>query len=291
MSPRTLALGLFLLHSAAASAQSYNRPESIEYHSRLDRHLISNVNGGNVLARAADGTLTLFTDAPTAPYGIELLGGVLYVLDSGRLKGYDIDSAAAVVDFPIPGASFLNGITSNGVDRLWVSDYSAKLIHRIDVSQPATPSIVTTTATTTTPNGLAYDAANQRVLIATWNANARIQSLDVSSIGPTPVDLIQTTLTSMDGIALDCRGSIHVAAWSGCGTSGSPTGCVRRFDPPFTLSSPAQVVANNLGSPADIDFAWPLGHIAVPESGSANTVSFAPTGQCAGSLFYADFER
>ena len=291
MSPRTLALGLALLHCAAASAQSYNRPESVEYHSRLDRHLISNVNGGNILARAADGTLTLFTDAPTAPYGIELLAGVLYVLDSGRLKGYDIDTAAPIVDFPIPGASFLNGITSNGVDTLWISDYTAKEIHRIDVTTPPTPAIVTTTTTVPTPNGLVYDAANQRVLIATWNANARIQALDVSSIGPTPVDLIQTTLTSMDGIVLDCRGSIHVAAWSGCGTSGSPTGCVRRFDPPFTLSSPPQVVANNLGSPADIDFAWPRGHIAVPESGSANTVSFAPTAQCPGSVFYSDFER
>lgn len=280
-----------LLCATTAQAQTYNRPESVEYHPRLDRHLISNVNGGNILARDAQGTLTLFTDAPTAPYGIELLGGILYVLDSGRLKGYDIDTAAPMVDFPIPGASFLNGITSNGVDTLWVSDYSAKIIHRINVSNPGVPVMAGSTATTPIPNGLVYDAANQRLLIATWNASARIQALDTTTAGATPTDLIQTTLTSLDGIALDCRGSIHVAAWSGCGTSGSPTGCVRRFDPPFSLSSPAQVVANNLGSPADIDFAWPLGHIAVPESGAANTVSFAPTSQCSGSLFYADFER
>ena len=92
------------------AAQTYSGLESVEYHVRLDRHLVSNTNGGNILARAADGTLSVFTAAPSSPYGIELVAGVLWVLDSGRLKGYDIDSAAPVADSAIPDASFLNGI-------------------------------------------------------------------------------------------------------------------------------------------------------------------------------------
>lgn len=281
-----LALGL----AGTAAAQTYSGPESVEYHVRLDRHLVSNTSGGNILARAADGTLGVFTSAPNTPYGIELVAGVLWVLDSGHLKGYDIDTATPVADIAIPGASFLNGITSNGVDTLWISDFSAKRIHPVDISNPAVPVPGTSVATVPTPNGLVYDRANERLLIATWNANARIQSLDLTTPGATPVDLIQTTLTSFDGITLDCRGSIIVSAWGGCGTSGSPNGCLRRFDPPFSLGSTPVVLANNLGNPADIDFAWPKGHVGVPES-NQNKVTLVDTPGCEGSLFYADFER
>ena len=286
---RALALAAAVFAPTLA-AQVYNGPESVEYHVRLDRHLVSNTTGGNILARAADGTLSVFTNAPTTPYGIELVAGVLWVLDSGRLKGYDIDSAEPVADIAIPSASFLNGITSNGTDRLWISDFSARKIHPVDISNPALPVPGTSVTTLPTPNGLAYDAANQRLLIATWNANARVQALDLATPGATPVDLIQTTLTSFDGITLDCRGAIIVSAWGNCGAGGSPAGCLRRFDPPFSLSSPPIVLANNLGNPADIDFAFPKGQVGVPEANQAR-VTLVDDDGCPGSLFYADFER
>lgn len=290
---RTLRHALVIAATLCApivAAQTYSGPESVEYHVRLDRHLVSNTNGGNILARAADGTLSVFTAAPSSPYGIELVAGVLWVLDSGRLKGYDIDSAAPVADIAIPGASFLNGIASNGVDRLWLSDFSAKRIIPVDITNPAAPAPGTSVTTVPTPNGLAYDGPNQRLLIATWGSNARVQALDLATPGAAPVDLIQTTLSNFDGITLDCRGAIIVSAWGGCGTSGSPAGCLRRFDPPFSLASPPVVLANNLGSPADIDFAWPKGQVGVPESSQAR-VTLVDDDGCSGSLFYADFER
>ncbi len=274
------------LLAPAAGAQMYNGPESVEYHLRLDRHLVSNKDGGNIIARAADGTLSEFTAAPTSPYGIELLAGTLFVLDSGKLKGYDIDSAAPVLDFAISGASFLNGITSNGVDTIYISDFSAKRIHSVNVANLAAPVQGTPVVVVPTPNGLVFDAAANRLLIATWGSNAKVLSLDLGTPGATPVDLINTSLGNIDGITLDCNGAIVVAAWSACGASG---GCLRRFDRPFTLTSPAIVVANTLSSPADIDYNRLSGTIGVPES-AANRVTLVPSG-CGGSLFIGDFER
>ncbi|MEO7935269.1 MAG: hypothetical protein ABIR27_03340, partial [Dokdonella sp.] len=72
-----------LLLPSVVCAQSLSGPESIEYHARLNRTLISNTDSGTILARAADGTLSQFTADPTSPYGIELLAGTLFVLDSG----------------------------------------------------------------------------------------------------------------------------------------------------------------------------------------------------------------
>lgn len=280
-------LGLALCASAPLSAQSLSGPESIEYHPRLDRTLISNNDNGSIVARAADGSLSLFSTSVDQPFGIELLKGTLFVVDAGRVRGFDIDSAVQVMDLALPGASFLNGITSDGDHTLYVSDFSAGQIQPIDVSNLAAPVAGTPINTpSATPNGLVFDAANNRLLIATWGSNADILSLDLANIGAGPQPLIQSSLGNLDGIALDCNGAIIVSAWSGCGGGG---GCLRRFDPPFTLGSPAQVVVNGLSSPADIDYTRNRAEFAVPQSGN-NTVSFHAS-TCEAAIFANDFER
>jgi hypothetical protein len=274
-----------LMPAVALAGTALSGPESIEFHARLNRTLISNTDNGTIAARAADGTLTLFSAAPNAPYGIELLAGTLFVLDSGALKGYDIDTAAQVVNLPLAGAGFLNGITSNGVDTVYVSDFGAKTITAIDVSNLAAPIAGTPASTgSATPNGIVFDRINQRLLIATWGASANILSLALTP-GATPATLIDTNLNNIDGIALDCDGALFVAAWSGCTTGG----CLRRFDPPLMLTSPAQSVVDGLSSPADIDYDWVSADIAVPQSGN-DTVSFHASG-CEPAVFASDFER
>lgn len=281
-------VAMLCLCSAAVRAQSYQGPESVEYHARLDRHLVSNTSGGNILTRAADGSLDVFTAVPGTPYGLELLAGIVYVADSGRVDGYDVDSGERVVQIPVPGSSFLNGLTSNGIDTLYVSDFSLKRISVIDVGDPQQPLVSAPVSTgTRTPNGLAYDHDNERLLIATWGASAAILSLDLSTPGATPAVLVSTTLGNMDGIALACDGQVVVSAWSGCGAQG---GCLRAFLPPLTTGSIPLVVVNGLSNPADIDFARALATIGVPESG-ANRVTLVPLPDCEGSLFFSDFER
>lgn len=287
MIARTVATFLLACASVGASAQSLNGPESIEFHPRSGRYFIGNTGGG-IQQRAPDGTLSLFTGAPSSPYGIELLGGVLYVLDSGHLKGYDVDSAEPVIDLAIDGASFLNGITSDGAHTLYISDFSAKKIHRIDATDLAAPVQSVLTPTTQTPNGLVYDRSENRLLVATWGSNAKVLSIALDTgATPSPETLIQTQLGSIDGIALDCRGAVVAAAWT-CGNGG----CLGRFDPPFAPDPPtqAEIIADGLSNPADIDYNRLSGEIAVPESGPANTVSFHPTG-CEAALFADDFER
>lgn len=274
-----------LLFPSLAFAQSLSGPESIEYHARLDRTLISNPGNGSIVARAANGDLSLFSSAPSSPYGIELLAGTLFVLDSGHVKGYDIDTAAPVMDLAIAGAGFLNGITSNGVDTLYISDFSQKTVRSINVSNLAVPVAGTSVSTGSfTPNGVVYDRSDNRILIATWGNNAKILSLDLT-VGATPSPLINTSLSNIDGITLDCHGAIVVAAWGGC----SSGGCLRRFARPFTLASSAQVIIDGLSNPADIDYDWVSADIGVPQSGN-NTASFHASG-CEPAVFASNFER
>lgn len=279
--PRTVLL--LASFSAAAPAQMLSGPESVEFHARSGRHLVSNKNGGDVLWRSTAGTLSTFTSAPTAPYGIELLRGTAFVLDSGFLRGYDVDTAVPVLNLAIANASFLNGIASDGDHTLYITDFSAKRLLKVNVADLANPVQTPLHTLTPTPNGVVYDKANQRLLIATWGSG-RVLSYDIATNAP-PAELIAATgYSNIDGIALDCNGHIYIAAWS-CPGGG---GCLARFEPPFTATSPATIVAPQLSSPADIDFDVRGGTIGVPESG-ANRVTLVPA--CAPVLFADDLER
>lgn len=282
---RTMLTGLLLACAASSSqAQVLNSPESVEFHPRSGRLLVSNTTGGNVMWRTPDGTLSVFTTAPSAPYGIEFLRGVVYVLDSGFLRGYDVDTAAPVLNLAINNAAFLNGITSDGADTLYITDFNAKRLLKVDVSDLANPVQTLLQTLTPTPNGVVYDKANNRLLIATWGSAARVLSYDIAA-NSAPVTLINVTgYTNIDGIALDCHGFIHIAAWS-CPGGG---GCLRRFEPPFSLASTPIAEGPALVNPADIDFSERSGQIAIPEV-SANRVSFVQA--CAAVLFADDFER
>ena len=105
------------------------------------------------------------------------------------------------MDLPLSGAGFLNGITSNGVDTLYVSDFSAQTIYSIDVSNPGMPiqSAPVSTGWRETQRYRVRRLGN-RLLIATWCGNAKILSLDLSP-GATPATLINTTLDNLDGIS------------------------------------------------------------------------------------------
>lgn len=279
---RILLATLFAL-TGAAQAQTLASPESLEFHPRSGRLLIANTNSSQILARNTAGSLSVFTSV-SSPYGIELLGGTLFVLSSGKVMGYDIDSAQQVMNLTIAGASFLNGITSNGVDTLYITDFSAKKLLKVNVADLANPVQTPLQTLTLTPNGVVFDAAANRLLIGTWST-ARVLSYDIAA-NTAPTTLIQPTgYSNIDGIALDCEGRLHITAWS-CPGGG---GCLRRFDPPFTLTSTPISEGAALTAPADIDFGTRSGDLAIPET-SANRITLVPTG-CAASLFADDFER
>ena len=132
-----LTLGLALFVMPSAWAQTLSNPESVRYDSANSRFLISNRGAGEILARSLSGVLTTFTTDPANPAGIEIVGNLLYVADGSRVRSYRLDTAERIADYAIPGSSFLNGISSDGANRLWVSDFSGSAIYELDLTTPA----------------------------------------------------------------------------------------------------------------------------------------------------------
>jgi hypothetical protein len=260
-------------------AQTLSGPESLDYDAAGNRYLISNRSAGQILARSSTGTLSLFTDDPTSPAGLEIVGSHVFVADGGRIRGYRLSDAVREVDYPIPGAGFLNGLSSDGATRLWTSDFTGQRLHEVNIANLAAVTHTTPiSATGFQPNGLWWDSVQQRLLIVSWGSNARVFSWQPGQTSATLI--VQTAFGNFDGVVQDCTGATYVSSWG--------AGAILRTPAPLSASSVFTTFAPGMANPADIAYAAPLGEIAVPNAGNS-TLSFVPT-SCVGALFGNGFE-
>jgi hypothetical protein len=251
----------FLLPALFASAQSFNSPESVEYDAAGSRWIVGQNGSGNVnILSPASNTLAPFaTGIPSGPHGIEVAGDTVFVCDGARIKGFDRLTGTQVINTNL-GATFLNGITSDGGDNLFVTDFTAKKIYRFNRRTLAYNVMVT--GLVKSPNGIYYDGANNRCVFVNWGSSATIMAMSLSD--STTSTLYTTTLSNLDGITRDAAGNWYVTAWS--------NSSLMRFDPLFA-NAPAAVMTG-LSSPADIDINAAGDSIGIPNSGNANNVVF-----------------
>lgn len=270
------------LYTRPLQAQTLSSPESVEYDAVRDRYLVSNRGNGEILAQSAGGTLSNFTTDPISPAGIEILGNTLFVADGARVRGYDLDSAQVVMTQDIAGASFLNGITSNGIDTLWVTDFSVRRLHQINVANLAAPVLSTPlTSTPNQPNGVIWDARNSRLLVLSWGTNAAIYQYSFSNANYSV--LLATTSGNFDGIAFDCDGNLYFSSWT-------PSARIKFAAYPLSPSSTiSDFVSTGLANPADITYNRLSHQIAVPNAGNSTLTQHA-VASCSGVVFRDRFE-
>jgi hypothetical protein len=259
------ALAAIAICSVPLTAKVFNAPESVEYDAANNRWFVGQ-NGSNVIHTYSpgSGTLSSFASVSSGPHGLEIMGSVLYACDGGSIKGFDLATGSQVFNLSL-GATFLNGLTTDGTTYLFATDFTAKNIYRIC---PSTNTYNIMTSTTYSPNGIYYDAANARCVFVNWGSSARIQAMAMADSSVTT--LYTSTTSNMDGITRDAAGYWYVSTWGG--------NALRRFDPAFS-AAPTSVMTG-LSSPADIDINAAGDSIGIPNSGSANNVVFyvLPTG-------------
>ncbi|MFM2190446.1 MAG: hypothetical protein RL491_832 [Bacteroidota bacterium] len=248
---------------ACADAQTYSSPESVEFDYANNRWFIANNGNGQILTRnSATGSLAVFaTGIPSGPHGLEIVGDTLYACDGGTLKAYDINTATQVFNISL-GASFLNGITHDNNGYLYITDFSGYKIYRFNTAD-RTFSVFVSNTGTSSPNGIIFDAANNRCIYVNWGSNAPIKAVDLTN--GTISTITSTTLGSCDGIAADLNGNYYVSSWSGGNK-------ITRFSNNFTTST--AVVTTGLSNPADIFYNVITDTLGVPNSGSGNNTAY-----------------
>jgi len=256
---------LLFICSISTNAQSLSGVESVEYDPINNRYLASS-DGTSIVAIAPNGALSHFGSGLTARYGMEIVGNTLFAISTTHIKGYDLTSETPVMDLNISGASFLNGLGSDGGNRLWASDFGSKKIYEIDITNLSSPTYATvanqTDLNSQQPNGIVYDAANNRIVFVNWGNNAPIKAMDLTSYAVTTV--ANTTLTNIDGIDRDALGNWYVASWS--------PARITRYSNDF--SSSEIITVPGISSPADICYAIETDTLAIPGGNQMLFVGF-----------------
>jgi DNA-binding beta-propeller fold protein YncE len=118
--------------------EGFAAPERVLYDGARDRYLVSNVNGaaadrdgnGFISVLSPDGTVTelhWITGGQSgvtldAPKGLALLDDVLYVADIDVVRRFDADTGEPLAAIPVPGSTFLNGLSAGPDGQLYLTD-------------------------------------------------------------------------------------------------------------------------------------------------------------------------
>ncbi|MBL4587194.1 MAG: T9SS type A sorting domain-containing protein [Flavobacteriales bacterium] len=252
----------FLLLGTGLMAQSLSGVESVEY-DPINKQYLTSSDGTSIVAIAPNGALSYFGNGLQADYGMEVVGNTVFAIVGGSVRGYDLTSETQVMNVSISGASFLNGMASNGTDKLWVTDFSAKKIHEIDITNlgSATTGQIATTGSST-PNGIVYDGANNRCLFVTWGTGV-IKEMALSNYAISTV-VGSTGLTNIDGIDADGNGNWYISSWS--------PARITKYNNDF--SSSETITVPGISNPADICYAPETDTLAIPGGNQVLFVGF-----------------
>jgi hypothetical protein len=254
-----------LLSTGHYAAQSLTGIESVEFDALNHRFLVG--NGNTIVEVDNTGTpIGLFTgDTPRADYGMEVINSTLFTIVGSTVKAYDLNTGALLSSISIGGAVFLNGMAADGVDRVWVTDFSGLKIHEINYADLANPTYTTVvTNTGITPNGICYDEANNRLVFVAWSGSTSdITALSLTDYSTTTL-VANASINSIDGIDNDTQGNYYLASWS--------PQRITKYNADFSINEVISV-AGGLNNPADIAYAEEIDTLIIPNAGN-NTVRF-----------------
>jgi hypothetical protein len=244
---------LFLIILFTASlynlkAQNFNHPESIVFDSITGSYFISNM-GGNVIHRidSMGESETFISSGLNQPKGLLLIESILYVANNTSIHGYDINTSDRVFEINIPESQLMNGITTNSLDKLYVSDTPLSRIYEVSIYDTSYSIL---SSSIPLPNGLHY--ANNTIYSCTWGNNASIYRFSLNT--SEAIQLISEPLIDLDGITQDECGYFYISSFT--------NNQIIIFDSTFS-EPPIYYTTLNEG-PADIFFNAALTELSIP---------------------------
>jgi len=174
-------------------------PESVRYDADQDVFFISNIEGnpsqkdgkGSIRKVRADsmGKATAFIESGkngvtlNAPKGLAIQGDTLWVADLDAVRGFNRRTGAPVasIDLRAQKATFLNDVVVGGDGAIYVTDTGIAFDAKGNITHPGVNRVFKITGRTVTeaakgdslnnPNGIAWDAKNNRYVLAPCGGN------------------------------------------------------------------------------------------------------------------------
>jgi sugar lactone lactonase YvrE len=216
--------------------EGFKIPESVRFDPALDVYFVSSIDG-NPGMKDNNGTISRMDaanpTAPTvlvqggvngaelhAPKGLAISGDTLWVTDIDVVRGFDKNTGAPLATVTVAGATFLNDITV-GPDGLYITDTGIAFSATGEMSHPGTDRVfaikggvasiaLENVAGFASPNGIAWDAANDRFVIVGF-AGPEIIGW---KLGEKTVTTIATGPGGYDGVEILADGRMLVSSWA-----------------------------------------------------------------------------
>jgi hypothetical protein len=209
---------LFIL-SAQSQAQriidSLAGPESVLKIG--DRLFVSNLKGGFISELSADGKFIRKTFQKTvlhAPKGLATMNNIIYVTDTSRVVGFDINTGEQVYEHTIPGAIFLNDLCVVEKNQLAVTDSKTDHIYLINTPGKTIQFLGSVAGA----NGITYNSKTKQLYACgvgmQWNSQGKLYVKDLPVRDTLFTELQNSPIGFFDGIELMDDDHLLVDDWS-----------------------------------------------------------------------------
>jgi PKD repeat protein len=241
-----ISLFLLLISSGITAQNLLNEPESVVYDATHKRYLLSNWADGNIVQIDSNGVHSYFySELGGNVAGLYINDGLLYAAASNSLNEglvvFNLDTGEKIKTITFPGMSLLNGIATDTSGYIYVTDYYANVIFKAGLNNDYGSVFVT--GGLDRPNGAAFDARHNRLLVSNENAPGN-PIIAVSLEDSTYYNLVDFGKGGSDGLVLDQFGNCYLSTWS--------PGTVWKYDSTFT--NPPVEVSIGHNAPADIHY-------------------------------------
>lgn len=264
----SMSLGLYLPEAKAQNLLT--NPESVVYDSLRDRYLVSNFGDGSIVQIDSQGNQSYFSTALPRIAGLHIKGDILYVASNlapyTGVYGFDLASAEMVFSVDIRGSLLMNDVDTDTSGYLYVTDYYDHKLYKIDLQEQTYSLFVDTILYW--PNGIVFDEPNNRILVASVEAQGRpIHAVNLED--STVTVAVYTYTPAIDGLAFDNEGRLYFSSWY--------TDAIHRYDQ--SLTNPPEVFSSGHPDPADISVDLTNNILCIPifYQNRVDFVEIAPT--------------
>jgi sugar lactone lactonase YvrE len=222
-----------------AEASGFSTPESVRWDEPTGHWFVSNINGapgakddnGFIVRLTADGAL-VDSAAPFiaggergvtlhAPKGMAITGDTLWVADIDVVRAFDKRTGAPLAAVAVAGAKFLNDVAAavTGDGAVYVTDTGVEIgadgvtqtgPFRVVRIQGGAATVAVTLPDGATPNGIAWDAANNRFLINGFGST----TLFAWAPGDSAAREVGTWVGGGDGLEVLPDGRVLLTSWT-----------------------------------------------------------------------------
>jgi len=225
-----------------------NGPNDIVFDPSNKCYLIANWAGNNIVVIDSLGNQSYYRSNITHAHGMETKDSILFVASYHNLLLLNLYSSSTIVSIFVPGSEYLGHIALDSLYYVYITDWSARKLFRIDLNNQTSTTLYTFNSI---PVGISYEENNNRIILLTLVENAPILAYNITGGN---IDTVRNTnIDDPDAICKDSNGNYCVTSFT--------ENIVYRFEGDF--SSEPEIISTGHGGPSGIGYNKPDNVIGV----------------------------